>query len=89
MQCGIDDSRIMAEQLGELVTPQMVAELPRYHAYGRLLLDGTPTKPFAMQTLPPPKRTQNRSDIVRKVSRRAHGRPRNEVEAEIRTAYDG
>lgn len=88
MQCGIDDSRIMAEQLGEQVTPQMVAELPRYHAYGRLLMDGTSTRPFGLQTLPPPKRTQNRAEIVRKVSRRAHGRPRSEVEAEIRKAYD-
>lgn len=88
MQCGIDDSRIMAEQLGEPVSPQMVAELPRYHSYARLLLDGTPTRPFALHTLPPPKRTHNRSEIIRKVSRRTYSRPRREVEREIRCAYD-
>lgn len=87
MQCGIDDARIMAEQLGESMTPQMVAELPRYHAYGRLMIDGAPTRPFAIQTLPPPKRTQNRADVVRQVSRRAFGRPRHEIEGQIAKAY--
>ena len=87
MQCGIDDARIMAEQLGESVTPQMVAELPRYHAYSRLMMDGAPTRPFAIQTLPPPKRTQSRAEVVRRVSQRAFGCPRTEVEKQIAKAY--
>ena len=87
MQCGIDDARVMAEQLGENVTPQMVAKLPRYHAYSRLMMDGAPTRPFAIQTLPPPKRTQNRADVVRRVSQSAFGCPRKEVETQIAKAY--
>ena len=34
--------------------------VPRYQAYATLLIDGRPSRPFSMQTLPPAKRTLDR-----------------------------
>ena len=55
--------------------------LPRYRAYARLLVDGMPSRPFSMETLPPPRidERQGRAAIIRRPSRHryaAAGRPR-------------
>jgi hypothetical protein len=51
------------------VKPEDLLNLPRYHAYARLLIDGMPSKPFSMRTLPPPRSGRwdgNRADIIRR-----------------------
>ena len=43
----------MVKQLGGSLQLQDLLTLPRYAAYLRLLIDGQPSRPFSMQTLPP------------------------------------
>ena len=79
-QIGSDDAEQVAQQLskhaGQLKT-QDLTNLPKYTAYARLLVDGLPSKPFSMQTLPPTgnEHDPDRGDIVRQVSRRMYASP--------------
>lgn len=52
-QSGFSDAELLAQQLGPEVTPHDLLRLPRYRAVARLLIEGVPSRPFTMQTLPP------------------------------------
>jgi hypothetical protein len=52
-QSGFNDAELLAQQLGPEVTPHDLLRLPRYRALARLLIDGVPSRPFTMWTLPP------------------------------------
>jgi hypothetical protein len=54
------------------ITPENLTGLPKYTACVRLLIDGMPSKPFSMQTLPPltDARDPERAKIIRRVSLR-------------------
>lgn len=54
--------------------PQDLTNLPKYTAYTRLLIDGTPSNPFSINTLPPPAGDSGRSEIVRRTSERRYAR---------------
>lgn len=81
-QVGADDAEILAEQLSKhpgQLTSQSLCNLPKYTAYARLLIDGSPSNPFSMQTETPPKITEDRFAIVSARSRREHARPAEEL----------
>ena len=48
--------------------------LPKYHAVLRLLIDGEPSRPFTIRTLPPPPITNDpdRRETIRRVSQRRY-----------------
>ena len=75
-QLAFDDAEVMANQLGEPLNPADLISLPKYHAVTRLAIDGVPSRPFILRTLPPPKRnrTMASAETIRKVSRRRYGR---------------
>jgi len=88
-QVGASDAEALADQLGGEVTPQDLLALPRFTAYVRLLIDGMPSRPFSMETIPPP--TANaiyaRSAVIRRTSRHRYARPVKQVESEIHAAF--
>jgi hypothetical protein len=69
------DAETFAEQLGGELHPNDLRSLPKYHAYTRLLINGMPSRPFSMTTLPPPHDSPERRAIVRRTSRERFGRP--------------
>lgn len=74
-QVGSDDADMLARQLGKYagqIAAENLSGLPKYTAYTRLLIDGLPSNPFSMQTLPPPAGDPDpdRAEIIRRVSRR-------------------
>ncbi len=73
-QVGSDDAEVLARQLGKYegqILPQHLSGLPKYTAYARLLIEGMPSHPFSLQTLPPPVPLDpERAEIVRRVVRR-------------------
>jgi hypothetical protein len=71
------------------LTAHDLLRLPQYQAYARLLIDGTPSRPFSMRTLPPPakSRDERRPEIIRSYCRRRYTRPDSEVEAQVRAAF--
>ncbi len=55
-QVGSDDAEDLSLQLSKhanQVKPTDLTNLPKYTAYARLLINGLPSNPFSMQTLPP------------------------------------
>ncbi len=88
-QVGANDSEILAQQLGGDVQEEDLLQLPRYQALIRLLIDGQPSRPFTMQTLPPRPASDDthRSFLVRRASRHRYARPRGKVEEEIRAMF--
>ena len=66
---------MIAQQLGKYpgqITPENLSGLPKYTAYARLLIDGMPSNPFSVQTLPPRGESVDpeRAEIIRRVARR-------------------
>ncbi len=84
-QIGAQDSEVLSEQLGSEITPQDLLTVPRYHAYARILIDGHPSRPFSMRTLPPSRVPFDplRAEIIRRVSRRRFTRSLHDVEQHI------
>lgn len=86
---GAEDAEIVARQLGGQLSPTDVLSLPAYHAYTRLLIRGSPSKPFVLQTLPPAQRRVDprRAEAVRRASRERYARPKARVERGIAAAF--
>lgn len=78
---GVEDAEILAKQLGERITPQDLLTCPKYYAFVRMLIDGHPTPPFSMRTIPPRKRSLDprRAEIVRRVTARLYGADASKV----------
>jgi hypothetical protein len=89
-QVGARDAQPLAEQLsGSDLTPQDLIALPRYMAYARLLIDGMPSRPFSMETLPPKTVRQDptRPAVIRRTSRRRHAQPIDKIESQINREF--
>lgn len=88
-QVGADDAERLATQFAGVLKIEDLLRLPRYQAYIRLLIDGTPSQPFSMRTLPPTRALDpERPTIIRRVSRHRYARPAVEVEQQIAAALD-
>lgn len=87
-QVGAEDAEVLAQQLGGGVTPEDLLSLPRHTAYARLLIDGMPSRPFALRTLPPAASHDDphRAVRVRRYSRQRYARLAAHVEREIAAA---
>ncbi len=77
-----------AEFLEKEFSPEFYAEdfcnLPKYHIYLKLMIDGVAGRPFSSNTLPPfPLPQESHADKLIKVSRERYGTPREEVEKSI------
>lgn len=83
-QIGTDDAELFERQLGGDVTAANLMNIPKYHAYCRLLMGGMPSPPFSMTTIPPNQSRANRSGSVRRRSRQQYAKRREHVDAEIR-----
>ncbi len=82
------DAEIFAEQLGGGLLPADLRSLPKYHAYVRLLIDGFPSRPFSLQTLPPPRPSAERRGIVKRTSLQRYGTPLNRFKSLFRTQHE-
>ena len=68
---GNEDAKFMAEYLGGEINATDLAQLPKYHAFAKILIDGTPHGPFSIATLPPIQTPKvDRAEKVRKHSQR-------------------
>ena len=74
---GAEDADLLAPAFSKFpgqLSPASLMGLPNYTCYVRTLLEGgMPSAPFSLQTLPPPEIGEDRSEIVRRVSKRRFG----------------
>ena len=72
-QVGMTDAEVLAPQLAGDIKPLDLISLPKYQAYARLLVDGMPSKPFSMRTMPPVQPGDTKQvQMIRKASRRRY-----------------
>jgi hypothetical protein len=80
---GGEDAKLLAREFYPVFGEADFTNLPNYHIYLKLLIDGAPSKPFSAVTLPPRlKRKSFRHEII-EASRKGYTKPRKEVEREI------
>lgn len=80
-----------AEFLEKIFHPEFtmsdIMHLDNFNAYLALLVHGKPVRPFNMETRKPDPYDFGRLDFLKRQSYEKYGRPREEVEAEIRARY--
>lgn len=86
-QVGARDAEEIAQQFGNHVMPRDMIQLPKYHAYVRLMVDGATSKPFSLTTLPSKPQKRDRSAIVRRQSRQRYTQPESAVQKEINQQF--
>jgi hypothetical protein len=74
MQVGRRDAEQLADELGGDVQPEDLIAMPKYTAVVRMLIDGEPTRPFTIRTLPPPPISPRHATVEKllRVSRQRH-----------------
>jgi type IV secretory pathway TraG/TraD family ATPase VirD4 len=82
LRVGAEDAPMLASHIG-LKNPDALKDLPNHRAWGRFLLDGTPTSPILLATRPPPSALHKRADRLIANSRIRFGRDRADVEVRI------
>ncbi len=82
---GADDAEFMEKEFEQEFTAQDLVNLPNYHVYLKLMIDGVTSRPFSASTLPPMKidLSAGVKEKIIESSRKLYARPREEVEAEI------
>ncbi len=80
---GAEDAKYLAREFYPVFEEADLINLPNYHIYLKLMIDGVTSKPFNASTLLPPEREMSYKEELIKLSRKRYGRPRKEVEKEI------
>jgi len=89
-QAGAEDADRLANLLSKYagqITPQDLTNLPKYTAVVQLLMDGIPSNPFTVQTLPHKEPLENRSEPVRRASARQYARPTKNAQLQIHREF--
>ncbi|MEK7460204.1 MAG: TraM recognition domain-containing protein, partial [Patescibacteria group bacterium] len=80
---GIDDAKYLESKFSPTFTAEDITKQDNYNAYMSMLVNGQPTKPFNITTLPPEQGNPGLAEKLKELSYVKYGRPREEVEAEI------
>lgn len=69
------DAERLAGELANEATSEELMRLPKYHAVVRTAINGVPSRPFVVKTLPSPKKTRGHAskETIRLVMARRHG----------------
>jgi len=79
---GAEDAKYLAREFHPEFNEADLINLPNYHVYLKLMIDGVMSRPFSAVTLPPPEYGESFKEEIIALSRRRYGRPREEVEKE-------
>ncbi len=82
---GADDADFLEKEFSPEFTAQDLVNLPNYHIYLKLMIDGVTSRPFSAITLPPMKvdPTKGIKDRIIECSRELYTKRREDVEREI------
>lgn len=84
---GPEDAQFLEHQYLPVFDANDLMNVPNRVAYMRVLANGTPTKPFSMNTMAPKEVDLARVQELIEYSYSVYGRPREEIEAEIAERY--
>jgi len=80
---GIEDAELLAKQFYPIFSQNDLINLPNYHIYLKLMIDGATSQPFSAITLPRPQKVRSYKESVIKLCREKYSRPRKEVENKL------
>lgn len=81
---GVEDAEILAKEFAPVFNEFDVINIDRYNAYVKLMINGTASRPFSMETYPkPPGASAEMAHLVKNLSRLKFGKPRSEIREEI------
>ncbi|MEY3783871.1 MAG: hypothetical protein RLZZ230_193 [Candidatus Parcubacteria bacterium] len=84
---GNEDAKFLEQQFAPVFSSHDLMNIPNYNAYMRVLANGTPTMPFSVETLPPTETDHSHVADMIQQSYFRYGKPREEIEEEIRMRY--
>ncbi len=85
---GTQDAEFLEKQFNPIFSAQDLENLPNRTAVLSLLVNGVPARPFTISTVELPPMDYSTIDAMKELSYRQYGKPREEVEAEIRRKFD-
>lgn len=80
---GAADAEELEKEFAPNFTEEDLVNLPKFHIYLKLMIDGVSSEPFSATTMPPIAETTNLADKIIKVSRERYAKSREVVEEKI------
>ena len=81
---GAEDAELVAKEFEPVIFPYDLVNLPKYHVYLKLMINGVAGDAFSATTLAPVSPAEDAEpDKIIRVSRERYGRPRKKVEEKI------
>jgi hypothetical protein len=80
---GSTDAEILAKEFAPTFVEEDLVNLPKFHTYLKLMIDGVASRPFSALTLPPIGSATDSADKVIRVSRERYAVPREKIEDKI------
>ena len=84
---GREDAEVLEKQFQPVFSAYDLTNIENFQAYVKMLIKGETAKPFNIKTLPPEKGNQGAGVAIKELSAKKYGRPREEIEEEIRQRY--
>jgi len=84
---GPEDAQFLEAQFAPTFSANDLMNVPNRNAFLKVLANGTPTPPFSIGTMAPTEPDLARVQIMIEQSYARHGRPREQIEAEIMQRY--
>lgn len=84
---GPEDGQFLEQQFAPTFTASDLMNVPNYNAVMRILANGTPTPPFSVSVMSPAKTDRAKVTSLIEQSYQRYGRPREEIEEEIRQNF--
>jgi len=80
---GAEDAKYLAREFSPVFNESDLVNLPNYHIYLKLMIDGKTSQPFSAITLPPANRWKSHKKKILEFSRKKYAKSRTQVEREI------
>ncbi len=84
---GPEDAEFLQKQFEPTFNANDIIKLDNFNSYVKMLVHGTPVKPFSMRALRPPKGIEGLAQNIKELSYLKYGRDREEVEEEVMARY--
>ncbi len=80
---GAEDAKYLAREFHPVFEEPDLVNLPNYHIYLKLMIDGVTSKAFSAETLGPPEKVKTFNEEIITLSQESYGKPRGEIEMEL------
>jgi hypothetical protein len=87
MRIGTTDAEFLEKQFAPTFSAKDLENLPNYSGVCAMLVNGSPARPFTIETIAPPHFDYSHVEDLKELSYQTYGKAREEVEAETRRKF--